>query len=121
MLVVAVGEASEWGKTMAMVVGEVGETPLQEHLTQLATAIGKMGLVVAVICFAVLMIRCACTCLYSSLEFLPRVLSCNLGLSWMFAIGLSPFIIGFSKLQSNIPAVSKSWFGCSLLSPGWGS
>ena len=29
MLVVAVGENSEWGRTMALVVGEVGDTPLQ--------------------------------------------------------------------------------------------
>ena len=59
MLVVAVGEHSEWGRTMALVVGEVGETPLQEKLGWLATAIGKLGFIVAVICFFVLLIRCA--------------------------------------------------------------
>ncbi|EFN57544.1 hypothetical protein CHLNCDRAFT_6358, partial [Chlorella variabilis] len=57
MLVLAVGEQSEWGRTMALVVGEVGETPLQEKLGWLATAIGKLGFIVAVICFFVLLIR----------------------------------------------------------------
>ena len=36
---------------------ESGETPLQEKLGVLATAIGKFGLVIAVICFFVLLIR----------------------------------------------------------------
>lgn len=57
MLVLAVGEDSEWGRTMALVVGEAGDTPLQEKLGWLATAIGKLGFIVAVICFVVLMIR----------------------------------------------------------------
>lgn len=58
MLVTAVGEQSEWGRTMALVVGEAADTPLQEKLAVLATAIGKLGLTVAVICFVVLMVRC---------------------------------------------------------------
>lgn len=57
MLVLAVGENSEWGRTMALVVGEAGNTPLQEKLGWLATAIGKLGLVVAVVCFVVLLVR----------------------------------------------------------------
>ena len=57
MLVTAVGPDSEWGRTMALVVGEVGETPLQEKLGVLATAIGKLGFIVAVVCFFVLLIR----------------------------------------------------------------
>lgn len=57
ILITAVGQHSEWGRTMALVVGEVGETPLQEKLTVLASAIGKVGLVVAVVSFVVLMIR----------------------------------------------------------------
>lgn len=57
MLVVAVGEHSEWGRTMALVVGEVGNTPLQEKLGWLATAIGKLGFIAAVISFFVLLIR----------------------------------------------------------------
>ena len=57
VLLIAVGEHSEWGRTMALVVGESGETPLQEKLGVLATAIGKIGFVVALICFIVLMIR----------------------------------------------------------------
>ena len=56
-LIIAVGEHSEWGRTMSLVVGEPGDTPLQEKLGVLATAIGKVGFVVAVICFVVLMIR----------------------------------------------------------------
>jgi Ca2+-transporting ATPase len=57
VLVIAVGEHSEWGRTMALVVGESGETPLQEKLGVLAMAIGKIGFVVALICFIVLLIR----------------------------------------------------------------
>ena len=57
MLVLAVGEDSEWGRTMALVVGEVGDTPLQEKLGGLATAIGKIGFIVAVVCFVVLLVR----------------------------------------------------------------
>ena len=57
MLVLAVGEDSEWGRTKALVVDEAGDTPLQEKLGWLATAIGKLGFIVAVICFVVLMIR----------------------------------------------------------------
>ena len=57
MLVTAVGVHSEWGRTMAMVVGEAGSTPLQEALTVLAQAVGKVGLAVGVLCFIVLMIR----------------------------------------------------------------
>ena len=57
MLVLSVGEQSDWGRTMAMVQTESVETPLQEKLGVLATAIGKLGLAVAVVCFIVLMIR----------------------------------------------------------------
>lgn len=59
MLVSAVGVHSEWGQTMALVVGEAADTPLQEKLTVLAGAIGKVGFAVALLCFVVLMIRCA--------------------------------------------------------------
>ncbi|KAL4452347.1 hypothetical protein ABPG75_008009 [Micractinium tetrahymenae] len=57
MLVLAVGEQSEWGRTMALVVGEASDTPLQGKLGALAAAIGKLGFIVAVICFIVLLIR----------------------------------------------------------------
>lgn len=58
ILVLATGEQSEWGRTMAMMLdSEAKETPLQEKLGILATAIGKVGFVVAVICFLVLIIR----------------------------------------------------------------
>ncbi|KDD73154.1 E1-E2 ATPase, partial [Helicosporidium sp. ATCC 50920] len=56
-LVVAVGEASEWGRTMSLVRAESGDTPLQEKLGVLAAAVGKMGLAVGVLCFFVLLIR----------------------------------------------------------------
>jgi P-type Ca2+ transporter type 2C len=56
MLVLAVGERSEWGKTLALVVGEAGDTPLQEKLEDLAGAIGKVGLGVAILCFVALML-----------------------------------------------------------------
>lgn len=58
VLVIAVGEDSEWGRTMAMVQGESEDTPLQEALAVLAAAIGKVGLAVGVVCFIVLLVRC---------------------------------------------------------------
>jgi P-type Ca2+ transporter type 2C len=58
VLVIAVGEDSEWGRTMAMVQGDSEDTPLQEALAVLAAAIGKVGLVVGVVCFIVLLVRC---------------------------------------------------------------
>ena len=57
LLVLAVGERSEWGRTMAMVASESAETPLQEALGLLAAAIGKVGLLVGGVCFVVLLIR----------------------------------------------------------------
>ena len=57
MLVSAVGANSEWGQTMALVAGEAADTPLQEKLTVLAGAIGKVGFSIAVLCFVVLMVR----------------------------------------------------------------
>ena len=59
MLVLAVGERSEWGRTMAMVASEPAPTPLQTSLGVLAAAIGKVGLVVGGLCFVVLLVRCA--------------------------------------------------------------
>jgi Ca2+-transporting ATPase len=58
MMVVAVGERSEWGKTMAL-VGTAGsdDTPLQEKLADLAAAIGKVGFTVAVACFIALLVK----------------------------------------------------------------
>ena len=53
-MVTAVGERSEWGKTMAMIVGDSEETPLQKMLGELAILIGKIGTVVAAACFIVL-------------------------------------------------------------------
>ncbi len=58
LLVVAVGEHSEWGKTMAL-VGEAGddETPLQVKLTVVASTVGKIGFGVAIACFLALLIK----------------------------------------------------------------
>ncbi len=57
VLVTAVGENSEWGKTMALVRSESADTPLQGSLASLAAAIGKLGLAVGVLCFIVLTVR----------------------------------------------------------------
>ena len=66
ILVVAVGVNTEYGKTMSLVMTEAASTPLQEHLEVLATSIGKVGCVVAVVCFCVLLIRLAL--LYSAIQ-----------------------------------------------------
>jgi len=50
-LVVAVGYRSEWGKILSELTTERDETPLQEKLTVLAEDIGKMGTLVAILCF----------------------------------------------------------------------
>jgi Ca2+-transporting ATPase len=56
-VVTAVGLDSEWGKTLALVVCESPDTPLQEKLSDLAASVGKIGAFVAVITFIVLLIR----------------------------------------------------------------
>ena len=61
VLLIAVGQNSEWGKTLSLVTGDSDETPLQEKLGTLAAAIGKLGLLVAVVSFIVLLVRyCIC-------------------------------------------------------------
>eukprot|EP00877_Chromochloris_zofingiensis_P010933 jgi/Chrzof1/6093/Cz17g09130.t1 len=58
ILITATGQQSEWGKTMTL-VGQAGggDTPLQEKLADMAAAIGKVGLGVAVACFVALLIK----------------------------------------------------------------
>ena len=57
-LVVAVGEHSECGKTLQLLRGAGEEqTPLQETLEVVATAIGKVGAGVAICCFLALVIK----------------------------------------------------------------
>eukprot|EP00201_Polytomella_parva_P013237 CAMPEP_0175051854 /NCGR_PEP_ID=MMETSP0052_2-20121109/8038_1 /TAXON_ID=51329 ORGANISM="Polytomella parva, Strain SAG 63-3" /NCGR_SAMPLE_ID=MMETSP0052_2 /ASSEMBLY_ACC=CAM_ASM_000194 /LENGTH=685 /DNA_ID=CAMNT_0016316199 /DNA_START=75 /DNA_END=2128 /DNA_ORIENTATION=+ len=58
IFVIAVGELSEWGKTLAL-VGEAGdeETPLQVKLTDVASTVGKVGFGVAFCCFIALLIK----------------------------------------------------------------
>ncbi|KAE8694827.1 putative calcium-transporting ATPase 4, plasma membrane-type [Hibiscus syriacus] len=58
MLVTTVGMRTEWGRLMVTLSeGGVDETPLQVKLNGVATVIGKIGLVFAVLTFLVLMIR----------------------------------------------------------------
>ncbi|KAD6795825.1 hypothetical protein R6Q59_020251 [Mikania micrantha] len=55
MLVVTVGMRTQWGKLMATLTeGGNDETPLQVKLNGVATIIGKIGLIFAVVTFAVL-------------------------------------------------------------------
>ncbi|KAG6552449.1 hypothetical protein Mapa_006010 [Marchantia paleacea] len=58
MIVTAVGMNTEWGHLMST-LSEAGdtETPLQVKLNGLATFIGKLGLLAAILTFVVLMIR----------------------------------------------------------------
>ncbi|XP_052156187.1 probable calcium-transporting ATPase 6, plasma membrane-type isoform X1 [Oryza glaberrima] len=58
MLVTAVGTRTEWGKIMGTLNGDgVDETPLQVKLNGVATIIGQIGLVFAVLTFLVLLAR----------------------------------------------------------------
>ncbi|URE15088.1 Calcium-transporting ATPase [Musa troglodytarum] len=58
MLVTGVGMDTTWGEMMSTITRETSEaTPLQERLEKLTSSIGKIGIVVAVLVFAVLMIR----------------------------------------------------------------
>ncbi|GJW75235.1 calcium-transporting ATPase 2, plasma membrane-type-like protein [Tanacetum coccineum] len=55
MLVVTVGMRTQWGKLMATLTeGENDETPLQVKLNGVTTIIGKIGLIFAIVTFAVL-------------------------------------------------------------------
>jgi P-type Ca2+ transporter type 2C len=58
MLVTAVGSHTEWGKIMNTLSEDgVDETPLQVKLNGVATIIGQIGLVFAVLTFLVLLVR----------------------------------------------------------------
>lgn len=58
MLVTAVGMRTEWGKLMSTLSeGGANETPLQVRLNGVATVIGKIGLVFAILIFCVLLVR----------------------------------------------------------------
>nr|KJB44882.1 hypothetical protein B456_007G277600 [Gossypium raimondii] len=58
MLVTSVGMNTAWGKMMSSINSELDEeTPLQARLNKLTSAIGKIGLTVAVLVLAVLLIR----------------------------------------------------------------
>jgi magnesium-transporting ATPase (P-type) len=56
--VLAVGDNSEWGKTISLVTHSGDEqTPLQEKLTHVAATVGKIGASVAATCFIALLVR----------------------------------------------------------------
>lgn len=58
MLVTAVGTDTAWGEMMGSITREKTEpTPLQERLEALTSSIGKVGIAVAVLVFAVLTAR----------------------------------------------------------------
>jgi P-type Ca2+ transporter type 2C len=58
MVVTAVGMKTEWGRIMAVTSEENDEeTPLQLRLDAVATSIGKVGTLVAVVVFIILMVR----------------------------------------------------------------
>ena len=59
LLVLAVGERSEWGRTMALVASEAAPTPMQASLGVLARFIAKLGLAIGALCFVVLLVRWA--------------------------------------------------------------
>jgi magnesium-transporting ATPase (P-type) len=61
MLVTAVGDNSEWGKTISLVTSSGDEqTPLQEKLGHVAATVGKIGATVAATCFFALLVRFGC-------------------------------------------------------------
>jgi P-type Ca2+ transporter type 2C len=57
ILVIAVGERSQWGVILSSLIVEPEDTPLQERLKRLAIQIGKLGLLFAAIVFFVSLIR----------------------------------------------------------------
>ena len=58
MLVTSVGMNTMWGEMMSLIVCDMDEqTPLQARLSKLASFIGKVGLAVAAVVLAVLLIR----------------------------------------------------------------
>lgn len=57
ILVLAVGDSSEWGKTISLVTHSGDEqTPLQEKLAHVAATVGKIGATVAATCFIALLV-----------------------------------------------------------------
>ena len=58
ILIIAVGDNSEWGKTISLVTSSGDEqTPLQEKLAHVAATVGKIGATVAATCFFALLVR----------------------------------------------------------------
>lgn len=57
VLVVAVGERSQWGVILKSLIVEPEDTPLQERLDRLAVNIGKLGIIFAVLTFLVSLLR----------------------------------------------------------------
>lgn len=69
MVIVAVGENSEKGKIKKLLVKEEEDTPLQEKLEIVATAIGKIGLAVAILTLIVLLAKFTFRLYYSNHGF----------------------------------------------------
>ena len=111
ILVTAVGEDSEWGRTMAMVMGQSGETPLQETLARLAANIGKVGLAVGVLCFVVLMVRCGpqqCQDLLAP-DFGPACARCSSFVCPVWSgLGLGQILMGTEKVGCCVCCVAWS-------------
>ncbi|EGC29255.1 P-type ATPase [Dictyostelium purpureum] len=57
MLVLAVGENSQWGKLRLLLQSPNSDTPLTQKLEKLAETIGKFGLIAAILTFAVLLLK----------------------------------------------------------------
>lgn len=57
VLVIAVGERSQWGVILASLIVEPESTPLQDRLDRLAWTIGKLGILFATLTFFVSLIR----------------------------------------------------------------
>lgn len=57
ILVIAVGERSQWGVILKSLIVQPENTPLQDRLDRLAWTIGKLGILFAVMTFVVSMIR----------------------------------------------------------------
>ena len=93
MVVVAVGLNTEWGRIMAVTSEDNDEeTPLQNRLDKVATSIGKVGTVVAIVVFAVLCGR--------NLSDDPE----SSGSGAWYRIVIDAFIVGVTIVVVAVPA-----------------
>lgn len=93
MLVTAVGVHSEWGRTMASLVGEQEDTPMQVALEDLATMVGWIGIGVSGLVFSLLI-----------LYWILDVASEDAFFKWnMFIEVLQFFIVGVTVVVVAVP------------------